>query len=189
MFSAAGGRVLTQDAGDGEIDVWDVHSGRLLAKLPGGVDPAFSADGRSVATSCCVGGALWSVAPRRRLANLGSDAQRVVFSPNSRQLLVVGTDGSASLYRSSNGTVVAKLPDFGTLNPYRPGSGITVYSPAYDAAAAFGDHGHVALANSDGVVRVWELGTIKVVAAVAAGFANALRVRTRRPAGGDDVER
>lgn len=169
-FSANGSRVVTQNADGTRLQVWDARTGRLLADLAGGADAALSIDGRYVATTCCPA-ALWSVAPTRRLANLGQPA-RVTFAPDGR-LFVVGSTGSTRIYRAATGTPLGVLPGFGTFDPYAATSGINV-SSAFDPAVAFATGHDVAVADSDGFVRLWELGSDRVVAAVAAGYANAL---------------
>lgn len=74
------------------------------------------------------------------------------------------------MYRTSNGAVSAELPGFGNL--FRPG--VSSFSPFNPAAAFSADDQHLAIADSDGNVRIWELATTEQVAAVHAGWVNEL---------------
>jgi WD40 repeat protein len=178
LFSGDGNRVLTQNAQFSKIRVWDTRTGRLLATLPGCGFPGcevVSADGRLVATIHAFGGhsfgsELWSVNGRRLLAKL--DAVQVVFSPDGRLVVGVGANGQATVVRSNSGQLVAELPGSGDYFTNTVGSYVT--SP-FDPGAAFTSDDHlVAIADSDGIVRIWELASSEQVAAVAAGFVNKL---------------
>ena len=171
-FSANGSRVVAQDVDESHVRVWDTRTGRLVAELPGSSDPTISPDGREVATTCCPA-ALWSVSPRRRLAALG-DTARAAFDPSSRLLVTLDSGGTARLYRAHTGTPIGLLPGFGTLSPYGRSSGVTVFSPLFDPGLAFDGHGHLAVADADGKVRVWQLSSTKVVATISSGYANSL---------------
>ena len=173
VVAGAGSRVLTSNADSTRVQVWDGRSGRRLADLPGGAGGDATDDGRLVATVCCPA-ALWSISPRKRLLGLG-DAKRVAFDSRGATLAAVGADGTARLYDTRSRALRAMLPDFGTLNPFGLGSSIQVYS-TFDPAVAFDDAGHVAVADSDGFVRVWDVARNKVVGAVDTGFANTLRL-------------
>jgi WD40 repeat protein len=170
-FSGDGRRVLTENPAFSQVRVWNAVTGRLITTLPDGclavgcaVHAVLSADGRFAATS--VG--LWSVDLRRRLAVF--DASKVVFSPDGRLLVAVRGDGEATVYRSGDGTVSAEFPGFGSL--FHPG--VNVFTPFNPAAAFSADDEHLAIADSDGSVRIWELASTEQVAAVHAGWVNEL---------------
>lgn len=172
-FSANGRRVFAGSTDGGHVGVWETRTGRRLAEFPGsGADAAISPDGREIATTCCPA-ALWSVRPRRRLGALG-DASRVAFDPSGRLVVELDEDGTARLYRAHTGTPIGLLPGFGTLSAYGRSSGITVFSTVFHPGLAFDGQGHIAIANVDGKVRVWQLSSTKVVATVSAGYVNSL---------------
>jgi WD40 repeat protein len=180
VFSGDGSRVVTL-AGESRTRVWDARNGRPLATLPATSAYAISPDGRFVAT---IGdrqfqehSELWSVDGRKRVADLGP-VVRVVFSPHGRLLMAVGVNGEADIWKTSAGQKLASLPGFGSLLPATGGS--SRYWTLVLPGAAFSPDGRlVAVADGDGIVRVWELATRKQVAAVAAGWASALAFAPR----------
>ena len=173
LFSADGSRVLTL-ANEGRARLWSALDGRLVATLPVAETAAVSRDGRFVATIHEDEAYLWAVAGRVRRVDLGP-AAAVLFSPDGRQVLAVRSDGEAGVFSSRGGRQVAAFPGFGTLGGAR-GSFSSPFSPG----AAFSSDGHlIALATADRFVRVWEVATRKQVAAVYAGWANALAFAPR----------
>lgn len=168
VFSDHGRRVLTQNTDLSQVRVWNAVTGRLIATIPDDCLAAgcavLSANGRFAATNT----GLWSVDRHQRLAVL--DASKVVFSPDGHLLVAVQGDGEATVYRSSDGTVIAEFPGFGSL--FHPG--VNIFTPFNPAAAFSTDDQHLAIANSDGSVRIWELASTEQVAAVHAGWVNEL---------------
>ena len=176
MFSHDGRRVVTLAvslySNNSPTRVWDARSGRLLATLPIADKAAVSPDGRFVATIYGTA-ALWRVGDRARLADLGQ-ADGVFFSPDGKLVLAVDTSGSAGLWNVATGSQIAAFPGFGSLGA---GAG---ESTRFSPGAAFSPDGRlVAIANDDGIVRIWEVATRKQVGAVAAGWANALAFAPR----------
>ena len=173
FFSVDGSRVLTL-AGEGRARLWSALDGRLVQTLAVAETAAVSRDGRFVATIDSGEAFLWAIAGRARRVGLGP-AVGVVFSPDGTQVLAVRGDGEAGLFSSRGGRQVAAFPGFGTLAGPR-GS----FSSSFSAGAAFSFDGHlIALAAADGLVRVWEVETRKQVAAVYAGWVNALAFAPR----------
>ena len=173
LFSADGSRVLTF-VHDGRARLWNALDGRRVVTLSVVWDTAaISPDGRFVAT--IYGSAtLWTVTDRVERLDLGP-AIDVVFSPDGKHVLAVRENGDAGLWSTRGGRQVAAFPGFGTLAG-RSGVFFSSFSPG----AAFSPDGHlIALAAADGIVRVWEIATQKQVAAVYAGWANALAFAAR----------
>ena len=89
-----------------------------------------------------------------------------MFSPQSDLVALIEPDGGATLWRTRTGRPASTLPGYGAGGP----GGFS-----FDPGAAFSRDGRLlALANADGIVRVWELATRKQVAAVGAGWASEL---------------
>lgn len=173
VFSEDGSRVLTL-AGERRARLWSALEGRLVATLGVAQTGAVSRDGHFVATLNFGQATLWAAAGRARRDDLGP-ADRVLFSPDGKRVLAVRSDGEAGLFSSRGGRQVAAFPGFGTLAGAR-GS----FSSSFSPGAAFSPDGHlVALAAADRFVRVWEIETRKQVAAVYAGWANALAFAPR----------
>jgi WD40 repeat protein len=176
FFSADGSRLLTLAR---RARLWSALDGRLVATLPvAGADAletgALSRDGRFVATLEYGEAYLWTVAGRVERVDLGP-ASGVLFSPDGRQVLAIRENGEARLWSSKDGRQEAAFPGFGTLAGARG-----TFGSSFSPGAAFSPDGHlVALAAADRIVRVWEVATRKQVAAVYAGWANALAFAPR----------
>src|SRR5206468_806742 len=88
-----GGRLLVL-SGDGELYLWDLRTGRQLARRPGVAGPvAFSPDGKSLA--CASNRAIyWMDLDTLKIARVSRQETRianaVAFSPDGRRLAVGG---------------------------------------------------------------------------------------------------
>jgi WD40 repeat protein len=170
-FSGDGRRVVTLGS---KVRVWDTLTGRPLATLPADEVAAVSHDGAHVATSGQRGTELWTVAGPKRRARLGYDVTDVVFSHNGDLAVAVGGIGDGRIWRTRNGRLIGALPGFGDPGPR------TGFATSFRPGAAFSRDGRLlALANADGIVRVWDLQTRKQVGAIEAGWANGLAFAPR----------
>jgi len=176
LFAVRSDRAVTYAEGT-RARTWDTASGRLLATLPAVETAVLGGDGRFAATIGLGGIAtLWNTGTGARVADLGR-AETVVFSPDGRLVVAVGAGGAAGVWRSAAGRQLAAFPGFGSLAAGLEAA--TTFS-AFSPGAAFSDDGRlVALANADGVVRVWDVRSRTQVGAVGAGWTNALAFAPR----------
>ncbi|HEV2761451.1 MAG TPA: PQQ-binding-like beta-propeller repeat protein, partial [Pyrinomonadaceae bacterium] len=138
---------------NGDVDVWDVTSGRL-ARTFAGDNPysyslALSPDGKVLAAAQKGSVKLWETSTGREIRAVSADASDVAFSPDGR-LLAVGTrDGvqlwDASTYQPSRGSAL-DMKDAGTGFPR-------------STVIAFSPDGRLLAAGSGSTVRIWEVGS------------------------------
>lgn len=111
-FSPDSRRVVTA-SGDGQVQVWDVRSGKLLATLPDGGKVYLSPDGKRLIT-LGKGLRVWDISPGKPPAILWNVpgftdyADQLTFSADGKQLSIA----SADIFRnwSRNGTTFAEYP-------------------------------------------------------------------------------
>jgi WD40 repeat protein len=150
-YSPDGQRIATSSA-DRTAKVWDANTGQLLFTLTGHTDPepdvAFSPDGSLIATSSQDATAiLWDAATgERRLTLTGHTAeiQSVAFSPDSKLLATGSGDNTAKIWDVATGQ------ELHTLYGNQGGVSGVAFSPQDGGA-------HLAVASTDGVVRVYLL--------------------------------
>lgn len=100
--------------------------------------------------------------------------------PRSGEISVsIATDTTAAkVVRSASKQVIATIPGFGNLfsdaPAVPPGATLTPHTSFVPASAFSADDRLLAVANADGIVRVWELATLQQVMAVRAGWASAI---------------
>lgn len=146
------GTKLATSSTDGTSKIWDVKTGELLFTLAGhegGIrDVAFSPDGTKLATASGDGSAiLWDVLTGSQLFKLAghsSAVSSVSFSPNGLLIATGGEDNTAKLWDLKTGNELLTLP----------GNSGAVSGVAFSLA----DGGaHLAVASTDGIVRVYLL--------------------------------
>ena len=150
--------MVPNQAGQGEVKLWNVATGKETASLSGLSDEvwcvAFSPDGKLLAT----GGKdrtirLWDVATVKEVASLNGHSGTVVslaFSPDGKTLASAGGDPSS---HPAPGEVrlwdVARRAEVASLK----GHEVTAVSVAFSP-----DGKRLAAGGMDGVVTVWEMG-------------------------------
>ena len=159
MVFSPDGRRVAGTAGSGAsknpennlVPIWDTSSGKLALTLRGHTgevsNAVFSPDGRTLATSSADGSLrLWDPTTGRllRRADLGADTWALAFSPDG-QVLVAGPDTNRAISVFDART----LTRTGGLGPHAEGL----------TDLAFLDRTSVVSVGTDGVGRVWEVGT------------------------------
>jgi WD40 repeat protein len=106
VFSPDGRLLLTTGVGLGNVETWDVRTGKQLHVLVGHFGPvaggAFSPDGRWIVTAGPITAILWQREGDRPYLYLRGDTQPLTsasFSPDGRIVLSSSEDGSVRLYR------------------------------------------------------------------------------------------
>ncbi len=104
----SGGESLLYRAGD--VKIWDVKAGTLLASLEGQLTVvwslAASADGKTLITSGYDGKIiLWNVAEKKPLQTIEKKGwiRCVALSPDGKQFAAAGEDGSVTLFQTEGG--------------------------------------------------------------------------------------
>jgi eukaryotic-like serine/threonine-protein kinase len=135
------------------LTLWDLPTGRqlLVPDLPVSVmqSSALSPDGKTLAVRSdqnlvFLSTANWHATKTVAIDRSASPPAVLVFSPNGRLLLVPGAKYSLSLRRSSDGTEIRKF--------------IGSTAPVLAAAFSF-DSQKVLTGQRDGLVRLWDVGT------------------------------
>jgi hypothetical protein len=148
-FAPDGRRIATGHQ-DGSVRLWDVLSGREVARLEGhrGVvtGVAFSPDGKRVASASEDGTArVWEAEGGREVARLeghGAWVTGVAFSPDGKRVASASHDRTARVWEAEGGREVARLEGHG----------------AWVTGVAFSPDGkRVASASQDGTIRLWDL--------------------------------
>jgi WD40 repeat protein len=80
-FHPDGGRLTTEDDFSGDLRLWDVNTGLLLATLPQHVHAAWSPDGRYLAAACGLGWAEYEHDSNARVKSAGSHIRVYELSP------------------------------------------------------------------------------------------------------------
>jgi WD40 repeat protein len=156
-FSPVDDRVLAsgQLADSGNVRLWDVVEGKLIADLIGHTDwvrtVAFSPDGSRLASGDRKGKiVVWDIASRRPLyrVNAHTDAVRsVAFSPDGSRLASVSTEGTLRLWDAATGS------------PLREDA-----SPMKLASLAFSPDGaQIATADEDGFILLRDATTLALI--------------------------
>ncbi len=148
--SPDGERIVSAEAGQAPIRIWDIHDGRELLTIPGTsrfrcVQAVFSPDGTRIAGACHDHvGRVWNAQTGELLVELkGHTAilREVVFSPGGRRIATCSWDGTVRIWDAANGEKTLSLhPDGGRVNSI-------VFSP---------DGTRIAAALEDGRVHVWD---------------------------------
>jgi WD40 repeat protein len=113
----AGGRLVATATSAG-AQIWDPAKGTVVARLPGSGEFRgtihMSLDGRRALTPAGDDATLWNVATQRPVATLrgnGRDAlDFTLFSAGGRRILTRDDAGELSVWASSNGRRIARLP-------------------------------------------------------------------------------
>ena len=148
------GEKLAYGSWDHTVRLWDVETGKELAKLTGhssGVHSvAFSPDGTKLASGSKDGTVrLWNISTGKQLATLtghSSDVYSVAFSPDGRKLASGSYDYTVRLWDVSTGKQLKTL----TRHSNR------VWSVAFSP-----DGKKLASGSADGTVRLWDVETGK----------------------------
>lgn len=142
------GRLLASGGGEGNINLWDVTSGRKLHNLQG-VDwvlsVTFSPDGKVLASGSEGRGTirLWDVESGYKLATLRGHTHRVssiAFSPDGRTLASGSYDNTIKLWDVASGR------ELRTLSGHTGSVNMVTFSP---------DGRTLASGSDDGTVRLW----------------------------------
>lgn len=112
VFSTDGRRIITT-SWDGFVRLWDATTGQTLHTLgqPGGLRSAeASRDGRLAATSASDGGlTMWDAETGRALRTLAAiDVKHMVFTPDSRRLVVLSWNNGLEIYDVATGAMTAR---------------------------------------------------------------------------------
>jgi RNA polymerase sigma factor (sigma-70 family) len=152
-FSPDGKRLVAATA-DGSITIWDVASGKEVARLHAGAATvlrgtpaggvAFTPDGKRLASAGPDNVVrLWDVATGKEVSRSegGKAPRAVAFSPDGKLLVTSGGDGTARLWDAASGREVRHLaaPEGGTGLAFSP------------------DGMRLAVASGDRVVRLWDV--------------------------------
>ncbi|MFJ2925629.1 trypsin-like peptidase domain-containing protein [Streptomyces massasporeus] len=132
-------RTLAAGGLDDWVRVWDTTTGRQLHTLRGSNDPAFSPDGRTIATTDDETAQLWDIPTGRPGHTFHHTAalQSVLFSPDGQTLATTGDDDTTQLWDATVG------PHLHTLR----GSNDPAFSP---------DGRTIATTDDDGTTRLWD---------------------------------
>ncbi|MGE3808387.1 MAG: sigma-70 family RNA polymerase sigma factor, partial [Gemmataceae bacterium] len=158
VFLGTGKAVLT--LGEDSVRVWEAASGRLLRHFSAKpFAPLASPDGRLLAGSNAsersihvwdteTGKELWHV----NVPAKGGLIKPLAFSRDSQSLAFTGADGSIWVREARTGKAGLSLPR------------ATEGTESWPLGVSFASDGkHLAVLNYDGVVRLWDLATLKVV--------------------------
>jgi WD40 repeat protein len=158
------GRTLTLANDQGQVRIWNLHSGRQVAtesdyRSPGQFQ-AFSPDARWLARGADDGAVelvqLQGGATERRLGGHTGAVYTVAFSADSRWLASGGDDGTVRVWQVATGRQHELLHNAET--PPGPDAQGPAGSPVYDVA--FSPDGRwLACAGGDGAVRAWSVET------------------------------
>jgi WD40 repeat protein len=147
------GRWLATGAWDHTARVWEVATGREMARLKHTdkvLGLAFSPDGRRLATQSGQTAYVWEIATGVELARMEHEdrVRAIAFSPDGRRLATGSWDDTARLWDAATGQELARMPHAGD-----------VYS------LAFSPDGHwLATGSWDNQARIWEAVTGQEVA-------------------------
>ncbi|MGW7513083.1 nSTAND1 domain-containing NTPase [Streptomyces massasporeus] len=132
-------RTLAASGLDDWVRVWDATTGRQLHTLRGSSDPAFSPDGRTIATVADKTAQLWDVPTGRpgQTFHYTAVLQSVLFSPDGRTLATTGDDDKTQLWDATGGLHLHTLR----------GSNDLAFSPDGRTLVTTGD---------DGTARLWD---------------------------------
>ncbi len=111
---SADGRFIVTAAWDGFVRIWDGATGKVLQILgqPGGLDAAeASRDGRHVATALSAGGLqVWDAHTGRALHAINAvGVKQMMFTADSRRLIVLSWTNGVEIYDVASGALVAGL--------------------------------------------------------------------------------
>jgi WD40 repeat protein len=139
------GKLFVTSSDDKTAKIWETSSGRVLNSFEGhssDVNSAcFSPDGKLILTSSSDKTArIWESITGNLLGTLEGHFIRACFSPDGKTILTNGEDHNAALWETSSGKL------------------ITVLSPVskYFGLARFSPDGKVVGATCDGIIRIWE---------------------------------
>jgi WD40 repeat protein len=188
-FTPEGHRLVTLSEDD--IYIWDAEGGEqtmAIEEIPAGnisMDTfTISPDGRFIATPGCSGVCIWDANIGDLVSELtgAADVWKLVFSPDSKNLVAITSDTNARLYDVESGQELLTLEhngsmegaDFspdgqrlvthsidGTTRVWDAGTGeqLLMLGPDsnFDPSAFVPDGNHVVTVNVDGTVRIWDV--------------------------------
>ena len=193
------GRLLLGLTRDGAVHLWRAADGRAILAHPGdtiagvgfaGARPLALVTGAGAARildltadrpvgAARFAGTIFDGPGNSRLALRDG---RVVHLRPKRTVTVSPWTTSAVVRKSGSGAVVRTIPGFGNLRTFSSSrsSRIVTEKTNFVPGAAFSPDGRLlAVANADGIVRVWSLATQELVMSFRAGWANALAFAPR----------
>lgn len=100
MSLTANTNQLLSYAWQGETQIWDETSGRLLHSLPHvlGISTACSLDGKFVAAPLLRGIGIWDVATGKQVKTVSNVSRVIAFSPDNRTMVAARNPGESSLF-------------------------------------------------------------------------------------------
>ena len=135
-FSSDGSLILTHGSDERSL-VWDVASGRLIARLPQAWEAMLSPSGR-VALSYGSETSLWDLSNAKRLALLSGHegfVSAASFSPDGQFVATAGGDGTTRLWQVTSGS------ELGIVSHHRAAATAVTFSPAGRFILSAGESG------------------------------------------------
>jgi WD40 repeat protein len=179
------GTLIVSTYADGIARIWDARTGRLRHTLTNErylvlLDAAFSPNSKLLVTASSDGAAWIYNAQTGKKLNLVLARKGLLsaaFSPNSKFVVTADVGGTTQIWNASNYRQAAKL----AAQRYRYGRS-TVRAIAFGAAFS-PDSRHVVTAGSDGLARIWDAATGKLIRKLGTPHSGSLQAAAYSPDG------